>query len=286
LMSIVRAILFGVVQGLTEFLPVSSSGHLAVFHRLFGAEAEAVVPLGVIAHVGTLVAVLLYFRRELAMFARALSPNALSGTIRRPSLLFASVPNQDEESRGWYQRVLAMIALGTVPAAIVGLTLKESIEQAFSSVKVVGVMFLVTAAFLFLTRLFREGEKTARHFWLLSVLFIGAAQALAIMPGISRSGATIAAGIFLGFRREFAAKFSFLLSIPAIAGAFLLELDEIVHVFSTQGALETALVFLSAFAVGYASIALLLRVVGRGKLHLFGFYCIVAGVITLLVVGV
>jgi len=284
-MSLIRAILFGVVQGLTEFLPVSSSGHLVVFHKLFGAEAEAVVPLGVIAHVGTLLAVLIYFRRDLAMFARALSPNALSSPIRRPALLFVSMPNQDEESRGWYQRVLVMIALGTIPAAIVGLVFKDAIEQAFSSVKVVGAMFLVTAVLLFLTRLFREGERTARHFWLFSVLFIGAAQAVAIMPGISRSGATIAAALFLGFRREFAARFSFLLSIPAIAGAFLLELDEIVHVFSTQGALETALVFLSAFAVGYASIALLLRVVGRGKLHLFGLYCVAAGIVTLLVVG-
>ena len=284
-MNLVGAILFGVIQGLTEFLPVSSSGHLVVFHRLFGQRAEAMVPLGVIAHIGTLLAVLIYFRRDLAMFARALSPNALSCPIRKPSLLFASMPNQDEESRDWYQRVLAMIALGTIPAAIAGFVFKDVIEGAFSSVKVVGVTFLVTAVLLLLTRLFREGEKTVRHFWLFSVLFIGAAQVVAIMPGISRSGATIAAGIFLGFRREFAARFSFLLSIPAIAGAFLLELEEIVHVSSTQGALATALVFLSAFAVGYASIALLLRVVSRGKLHLFGLYCLAAGIVTLLVVG-
>ena len=284
-MSLIRAMLFGTVQGLTEFLPVSSSGHLAVFHNLFGAEAEDVVPMGVIAHVGTLLAVLIYFRRDIAMFARALSPNALSSPIRKPSLLFVSMPDQDEESRVWYQRVLAMIAVGTVPAVIVGLAFRDVIERAFSSTNVVGAMFLVTAALLFLTRLSDQGKKTVWHFWLFSVLFIGAAQAVAIMPGISRSGATIAAALFLGFRREFAARFSFLLSIPVIAGAFLLELDEIVQVFSTQGASETALVFLSAFGVGYASIALLLRVVGRGKLHLFGFYCLAAGIVTLLVVG-
>ncbi len=284
-MNLVRAMLFGTVQGLTEFLPVSSSGHLAVFHRLFGARAETMVPMGVIAHVGTLLAVLIYFRRDLAMFARALSPNALSSPIRKPSLLFASTADQDEESRGWYQRVLAMIAIGTIPAAIVGLVFKDAIEHAFSSINLVGAMFLVTAVVLFLTRLSGQGKKTVWHFWLFGALFIGVAQAVAITPGISRSGATIAAALFLGFRREFAARFSFLLSIPAIAGAFLLKLDEIAQMFSTQGASETALVFLSAFGVGYASIAVLLRVVGRGKLHLFGFYCLAAGLVALFAVG-
>ena len=282
-MNIVRAALLGVVQGLTEFLPISSSGHLAVFHKLFGAEVEAVVPMGVIAHVGTLLAVLIYFRKELAMFVQALSPRALAGPSRSPSLLFAAMPSQDNAGQLFGQRMLAMIAIGTIPAGIVGFLLKDAIEQAFSSVKVVGAMFLVTAALLLLTKLFREGQRTVWHFWVFGALLIGMAQAVAIMPGISRSGATIATAVFLGFRRDFAARFSFLLSIPAITGAFLLELDEIVHVISTRGASEMALVFLFAFVVGYASIALLLRVVGR--IHLFGLYCLVAGILTLLVVG-
>ncbi|MBN2208530.1 MAG: undecaprenyl-diphosphate phosphatase [Candidatus Coatesbacteria bacterium] len=281
-MSLVKAVLFGALQGLTEFLPISSSGHLAVFHSLVGATAELVVPLGVIAHLGTLVAVLIYFRKELVLFARALAPSALCAPFRKLSLLYALMPERGEEGSVFHQRLLAMIAVGTIPAGIAGLLFKDAIEQAFSRVTVVGAMFFVTAALLLLTKVFREGERTVWHFWLFSVLFIGAAQAVAIMPGISRSGATIAAGLFIGLRREFAARFSFLLSIPAIMGASLLERGEIAHVLSTQGALETSLVFLSAFAVGYASIALLLRIVGRGKLHLFGFYCLAAGAVTLL----
>ena len=285
-MSLVKAVLFGALQGLTEFLPISSSGHLAVFHKLVGAKAELVVPLGVIAHLGTLVAVLIYFRNDLVMFARALTPSALYASIRKPSLLYASMPERGEESSVFHQRLLAMIVVGTLPAGVFGLLFKDAIEQAFSSVRVVGAMFFVTAALLLLTKAFREGERTVRHSWIFSVLLIGAAQAVAIMPGISRSGATIAAGLFVGLRREFAARFSFLLSIPAIMGASLLERGEIAHVLGTQGALETALVFLSAFAVGYASIALLLRIVGRGKLHLFGFYCLAAGAVTLLLICV
>jgi len=283
-MGLIKAVLFGIVQGLTEFLPISSSGHLAVFNHLVGAKAELVVPLGVIAHLGTLVAVLIYFRKDLLMFARALTPNALYAPLQKPSLLYASMPEQGEASSVLHQRLLAMIVVGTIPAGVVGLLFKHAIEQAFSSVRVIGAMFFVTAALLLLTKAFREGEKTVWHFWLFSVLFIGVAQAVAIMPGISRCGATIAAGIFIGLRRDFAARFSFLLSIPAILGASLLERGEIAHMLRTQGALEAALVFLSAFVFGLVSIALLLRIVGGGKLHLFGFYCLAAGAVTLLLV--
>jgi len=282
--SLIKAVLFGALQGLTEFLPVSSSGHLAVFHKLFGAAVESMVPMGVIAHLGTLLAVLIYFRKDLVMFARILSPKTLSSVVRRPSKLFIALPPQDDHGRLSYQRILAMIVVGTLPAAVIGLAFKDTIERVFASVKVVGAMFLVTAAVLLLTRLAQQGERTVWHTWLLSAFLIGIAQALAITPGISRSGFTIAAGIFLGLRRDFAARFSFLLSIPAIAGAFVLEFGDIARALSTQGALEMVLIFLAAFAIGYVSIAVLLRIVSRGRLHLFGLYCLAAGVLTLCLV--
>ena len=283
-MSLVKAALFGALQGLTEFLPVSSSGHLAVFHELFGAAVESMVPMGVIAHVGTLLAVLIYFRKDLVMFARVLSPKALSSVVRRPSQLLIALPPKDEHNGLLYQRILAMIVVGTLPAAVMGLAFKDTIERAFASVKVVGAMFLVTAVVLLLTRLAHQGERTVWHTWLLSALLIGIAQALAITPGISRSGLTIAAGILLGLRRDFAARFSFLLSIPAIAGAFVLEFGDIAHAVRTQGASEMTLIFLAALSIGYLSIAVLLRIVSRGRLHLFGLYCLAAGVLTLCLV--
>ncbi|RLC48351.1 MAG: hypothetical protein DRH70_01235 [Candidatus Coatesbacteria bacterium] len=283
-MSLIRAVLFGTLQGLTEFLPVSSSGHLAVFHKLFGAAVKSMVPMGVIAHVGTLLAVLIYFRKDLLMFVRVLSPKALSSVARRPSQLFVAQPPQDEHAKLSYQRILAMIVVGTLPAAVIGFAFKGTIERAFASVKLIGVMFLVTGIVLLLTRLRQQGERTVWHAWLLSALLIGTAQALAITPGISRSGFTIAAGIFLGLRRDFAARFSFLLSIPAIAGAFVLEFGDIARALTTQGAAEMLLIFLAAFAVGYVSIAVLLRIVSRGRLHLFGFYCLAAGILTLCLV--
>ncbi|MBN1593248.1 MAG: undecaprenyl-diphosphate phosphatase [Candidatus Coatesbacteria bacterium] len=282
-MDTFRAALFGVVQGLTEFLPISSSGHLAVFHRICRAESEAMVPLGVVAHMGTLFAVLIFFRKELLMFTKALAPTKLGSAFRNPSTLFVSMPEDPNKGILFGQRVLAMIIIGSIPAGIVGILLKDWIEQAFSSISIVGLMFLVTAVLLFLTKLPKAGEKTVWHFWLYGALIIGTAQAVAIMPGISRSGATIATAVLLGFQREFAARFSFLLSIPAITGAFLLEIGEISHLMGTRGFAELALVFVFSFVVGYLSIAFLLRIVR--KIHLFGFYCIIASVVTFLIVA-
>ena len=281
-MTVIESVIFGVVQGLTEFLPISSSGHLAVFHQLSASASDALVPMGVIAHLGTLLAVLIYFRHDLLMFTKAIVPSALSSALRKPSMLVKGIDATNEEDPRFHQRILMMIAIGSIPTAAIGLLFKDQIESAFSNVKVIGAMFLLTAAILFLTKAFRGRGKTVWHAFVLDALVIGAFQAIAIMPGISRSGATIAAALFLGFRKDFAARFSFLLSIPAIAGAFLLEFSDIAHVLNKQGVLEALFVFVSAFAVGYVAIAALLKVVGRGKLHLFGFYCLAIGIATLI----
>ncbi|MBN2207951.1 MAG: undecaprenyl-diphosphate phosphatase [Candidatus Coatesbacteria bacterium] len=276
-----NGILFGLVQGLTEFLPISSSGHLAIFHHLCSEKADSMVPMGVLAHLGTLLAVLIFFRKDILNLVKSISPCALEDVAREPTLLLSAVRPRDSETALFSQRLLSMIVVGTIPAAVVGLLFKDSIEQAFTNVKLVGGMLLLTAGLLLLTRFAKEGTKTVWQQWLWYALAIGVFQAAAIMPGISRSGATIAAGLFLGLQRDFAARFSFLLSIPAIGGAFLLEFGEIVEAFRTQGPWQMVAVFMAAFIVGYLSIAVLLKLISRRKLHYFGFYCFAVGILTL-----
>ena len=252
-LSLRDACLFGAVQGLTEFLPVSSDGHLAILqYFLTPLPAEQKLAITVALHFGTLAAVVVYFRRDLIeMVRQLLDPN-----------------------RGGYLRSWAwMIVAGTIPAGILGLTLKSWVEAALDSLFVVGVCFLFTGLMLWLASRARDAVRTDADLELADALTIGTFQALALLPGVSRSGMTISSGVFLRrIRPDVATRFSFLLGIPAIVGALILEGKD-VAALAPQMRLPLAVGVATAYLTGLAAIALLLRVVRTGKLQYFAYYC-------------
>ncbi|SBU01545.1 Undecaprenyl-diphosphatase [Candidatus Promineifilum breve] len=264
-MSLLEAIIIGIIQGATEFLPISSDGHLVLIPAIFGLSQPDLVLIGLV-HAGTLVAILSYFARDLWAIGRAW----LAGLVRRD-------PWSDPNSRlGWF------MLLGSIPAAIVGLALKDFFEQQFQSPTVAAAGLLVTAVFLVVGERLLRGTKTLERLTAVDTLIIGAFQVLALLPGVSRSGSTIAAGLWRGLDRPTAARFSFLVGLPAIAGVSLLS---IIDIFTAQGSLPNGhylAAFLAAAVVGYLCIAFLLSWVKRHSLYPFAIYCAVVGLLYLL----
>lgn len=268
-MEIRYAALLGVIQGLTEFLPISSSGHLVIFQNLFGL-GEPEIFFDVSVHVGTLVAICVFFFKDLREIATTLF-SVSTWSIREDSL-WNSLCQKPE------MRLLGLILVGTVPTVFLGLLFRPVADKAFASVQMVGVMLFITGLLLWLTRrLKREGRDAAR-FTIWDALCIGLIQGVAILPGISRSGATIAVGLFRGLDRETAVRYSFLLSIPAVLGAMVLELGEAV----ASELPPARVVLLGTFAaagVGYAALRVLIHIVKKGDLHAFAPYCWLLGVV-------
>ncbi len=257
-----QSVVLGIVQGLTEFLPVSSSGHLALGRFLLGADPPGIT-FEVVVHAGTLLAVVLVFYQDLAGMARAL---VLSCSGR--------------DGRFWsnsYRRLATMVVVGSIPTVIVALWLEDVSRAFFVRPEMVGLFWIVTALVLFSSRPALRRAKADRV-GLLAALVVGLAQGLAVMPGISRSGMTITTGLWAGLSRETAARFSFLLSVPVILGATILDLGQGI----AQGTLAGmggvyAAGFLAAAVSGYLAIRILLGLVARGRLHVFAYYCLAAG---------
>ena len=272
-MTLVQALLLGIVQGLTEFLPISSSGHLVLVQHLFGLR-EAELSFDVSVHIGTLAAVILYFRRDILDILEGLM-RALRGTLTNRATSDADRPQV---------RLAGLILLGSVPTAAIGLALHSVADRLFASPLIVGAMLLLTGGILFATRPGRHPRTDAGRplegLTIKDALVIGVTQGLAVMPGISRSGSTIAVGILTGIRHETAARFSFLLSIPAVAGAALLVLKDAIQQGDIH--LPSCLIGgLAAMLVGYAALALLVFLVQKGRLYLFAPYCWIIGCVAL-----
>jgi undecaprenyl-diphosphatase len=247
-----------VVQGLTEFLPISSSGHLVFFQSLFGIE-EPRLFFDVMLHLGTLLAVVVYFRTDIWKIVQGLK---------------TKLKKKEEGKEG--VKLFIWIILATIPTGLMGFFLKDWFESLFSKPKVVGGMLLITGSVLWLTRWAkREGRSLAQMGWIDAIL-IGVAQGIAIIPGISRAGLTISTGLFLGLDRELSGKFSFLLSIPAILGATLLEFRKI----NVGQELWATLIGTSiAFGVGVLALTFLMKIIKMGKISNFSFYCWGVGVV-------
>lgn len=247
-MSYPQVFVLSLIQGVTEFLPVSSSGHLVILQKLFGI-AKPPVLFNIMVHVGTLGAVIIYFRKELLKVSR---------------------------------RTVWLVVVGTIPAAIVGLFLQNYIEQIFSSLKLMGLALLVTAGFLFSTKKLRLFNRQFNLLNWQDALFVGLFQALAILPGISRSGSTIIAGLWRQASRETAFRFSFYLAIPAILGALILQFPELIsspYGYLGQGILGMVI----AGVVGYLALKILEQTLVKAKFWIFGIYCAIIGLIVLLV---
>lgn len=255
-MSPLEALLLGIIQGATEFLPISSSGHLVLSEALLGVE-EGGLLLEVTLHAGTLVAVIIYFRARLFWMAREAMHRGGEGDKARKYILW--------------------LLIATVPAGLAGLLFEDAIARVFESSRVALAGLLITGAILFSSRWCRERGISAEG---PPGLWMGLAQAVAIIPGISRSGSTIATGMWCGVDRRDAAEFSFLLSIPAIGGASILQvLDLLKGTGCDQGAIWLGLIlgFTAALLSGYAAIAGLLEVLRRRGLAPFAWYCWAVG---------
>ena len=245
------AAVLGVVQGLTEFLPVSSSGHLVLFEHYLPIQGDEVA-FDLILHIGTLLPVLWVYRSDLWGIVRDLFSGE-GALLSRPGV-----------------RLLLLMIVGTIPTGIIGVLLKDTFEALFQSRLPVGIAFGVTGLVLWATRYIPTGSTplSALPWW--KGLVVGLVQGLAITPGISRSGSTIAAGLLLGFEREAAARYSFLLAIPAILGAFVLKARDLEGLdVSPQPML---IGFVTAAVSGYLALQLLLRLVRRGDFSWFALY--------------
>ena len=248
-MSFLLAVFLGAVQGLTEFLPVSSSGHLVLLQKIFGV-GEPPIFFNTLVHLGTLGAVLLFFGPS---FAKA--------------------------TEG---KVLRNVVVGTLPIVVIGLFVQPFVKEIFSSLLVVGVGYFITAGLLLWSKKFPAGQKGLKGIKGLKdsqTLTIGYFQAIALLPGISRSGATIVGGLSQKLSREEAFKFSFYLSVPAVLGANISQLTNL----STIDFLPQSLLGMgAAFIVGYFALKLLQKVSTAGKLYYFSFYCLLLGLVSLL----
>jgi undecaprenyl-diphosphatase len=265
------AIALGIIQGITEFLPVSSSGHLVLLQNVFGM-TEPELLLDIWLHVGTLTAVFVVFFKEIV--------SILTMLINFPRLYrkhkgLAAMFKENQEVR-----LAGLIIFGSIPTGILGLVFHEMAEQIFSSVQIVGIMLLITGTFLWLTRWANIHGRPLNRMKISDSLFVGLAQGLAILPGISRSGATISAALFLGIDRELAGRFSFLLCIPAIAGAMILSLNSPV----ANSTIPAAGIFAGTVAAGltgFFALKILLKLVRKGHLYYFSPYCWVLGSVAL-----
>lgn len=259
-MDILQSFLLGLVQGLTEFLPISSSGHLALGRYILGGETEMGITFEVVVHFGTLCSIVIYYRNDLMRLFKA-------------GLAFLGSPSTQKENPD--VKTIGFILISMIPAFIVGITLKDYIEAIFSSLLLVSGMFLITGVILFLTKF---SKKPAGKVTLGKSFLIGLAQAFAMIPGISRSGSTISASLFMGISREEAANFSFLMVIPVIAGAMILEMGEVVEAGISQSQIISLLVgFITAFISGYYALRYLIIILKKEGFHYFAYYCWLVG---------
>ena len=271
-MSYLQAIILGLVQGITEFLPVSSSGHLAILQSFFGLEStENHLLFDVLLHLGTLGAVLITYWGDIAGLTR-------EGLVQ----LHLKKPRRGQKPDPLRQRMILFILLATLPLVLV-VFLRKAVTSLYENTFFIGFALLVTGGLLFAADRLGHGTKNERNATLGSVMLVGLSQALATVPGLSRSGTTISVGMFCGFERSFAVKFSFLLSVPAVLGANLLTFIDAVQAGIDFSLLPVYLVgVLAAFVSGFFAISLLRILVQKSRFGSFGYYCWGAGLVTLI----
>jgi undecaprenyl-diphosphatase len=270
-MDIISSIILGIVQGLTEFLPISSSGHLVLFQNLLGFK-EPELLLDCSLHLGTLLAVCIYLRSDLK--------NILTETKKFTLGFFQTRETKKALKENPHTYLALMVLIGTLPTLLAGLLFRAAVEDLFGSLSTVGIMLVVTGLILAVSKLIPEEHDRREEVAILVALAIGAAQGLALIPGISRSGVTIVCALVCSLRRELAARFSFLLAIPAIVGATLVQLNA--EAIGRVGVLSLTLGFFCAALVGLIALKILMSVVRKGKLFWFAPYCWALGLLILL----
>lgn len=288
-MSIFQAIILGIVQGLTEFIPISSTAHLVFAARAIGLysgadatlKAEQTTATIAVIQLGTLLAVLIYFSRDIINISRAFIQDHLALLSGRKSPQAMGGKLSQDAWLGW------LVIIGSLPVGIVGLLFKKQIEGTFTkNLWVIATMMILVAILLGIAEFVGKRTRSMENLGIRDALAVGGAQVLALIPGSSRSGSTIMGGLFAGENRETAARFSFLLSIPAIAASGLLELKEALEKLPSDTYLALAVATIISGIVGYASIWFLLRFLRKHSTGIFiGYRLLVGGLIIFALLG-
>lgn len=274
-MSYISSVLMGILQGIAEFLPISSSGHLALFQHFFGAKnyEETQLLFTVLLHLGTLISVFVYYWQDILDLIREFFLGLAD--------IFSGRKGKGRNNPPPARRMVLLIIVATLPLFLI-LPVKDLVEEAMNNVTFVSVALLGTGCILWFSDHMARGNKTAKNATMLDAVLVGFAQALGTLPGISRSGTTISAGMVRGFERSFAVRFSFLMSLPAIFGANILTLKDALEVGIDMEMLPVYLVgTVVAAVVGYFAIRLVNVLAQKGKFGAFAWYCWIVGGISL-----
>lgn len=275
-MDYLQSVLLGLIQGIAEFLPISSSGHLALFQQLFNFSSaeETDVFFDVLLHLGTLVAVFVYYRKEIW--------EMILEFFRFLGDLFSGKGLPKGENTPPARRMILLVIVGTLPLFLI-LPIKDSIEALNSSLLAIGIAELVTGVLLFLSDRLAKGTKTESNCPLVDALIVGFAQACATVPGLSRSGTTISVGMMRGYDRSFAVRYSFIMSLPAVLGANILSIKDALEVGIDTSLIPVYLVgVVVAGVVGYFAIGLVNLLSNKGKFGAFAYYCWAIGILAII----
>jgi len=270
MLDILSAIILGAVQGLSEFLPISSSGHLALIPHLLGVETG--LAFDTVLHIGTLIAIFTFFWKDIINLIKGfiLSIIDLSEAIDKFKEGLNTIP---EKRFAW------LIIIGTIPTGIIGILFKDAVETVLRGTIFIGFFLIVTGIILYYSERHSSGNITAKDMSFKKAAIVGICQGLAVLPGISRSGSTIASGLCLGLEREYAARYSFLLSVPAVIAAGVLQIKDIANIDASMTVLLAG--FLSSVIFGYLAIKLLMKMIKGWSLDIFAYYCWIVGILTL-----
>ncbi len=278
-MSYITSVLMGILQGVAEFLPISSSGHLALFQHFFGAEnyEETQMFFTVLLHLGTLLSVFIYYWRDVLDLIREFFLGI--------GALFSKGRKEQRQTTPPARLLVLLIIMATLPLFLI-LPVKDAVEAAMNNAAFVSLALLATGFILYFSDRMAKGRKTEKTATILDAVLVGLAQALGTLPGISRSGSTISAGLLRGFDRTFAVRFSFLMSMPAVLGANILTLKDVIETGAVD--LELLPVYLvgmvTAAVVGWLAIRLVNLLASKGKFGAFAWYCWIVGTVSLVAV--
>ena len=286
-MTFIQSVFLGIIQGITEFLPVSSSGHLSILRNLFGIRTDGGLLFDVMVHLGTVIAICVVFRRDVLRM--------IGETIRMVSDIWANgsvlIHNKKEKDARRYKKILhnnyrrfvVMVLCATIPTAVIGYAARDLVTLASDSLLAPGIGLILTAVFLIIADVSENGKKIPKDISFTNSFLVGIAQGISTLPGLSRSGTTIAACLISGYDKRFAVKYSFIMAIPAILGAAWLEIGQ---VFSSRISLSQFFIYLAgavtAGVVGYFSCRKMLTIVRKKKFRGFAIYCLILGSISII----
>lgn len=285
-MSLLQAIIMGVIQGVTEFLPVSSSGHLAIFKILFHMETDTGLLFDVILHLGTLIAIFaVYYKDIFRMIVEGLRiiRDAFINVVRffRNKCLHEKNEYIKIVTNG-YRKFVLLVIVSTIPTGIIGMAASDFVTMASEILLIPGICLIGTSILLFISDRIRTGSKGPKNISYTNGFIIGICQGIATLPGLSRSGTTIAACLISGFDRRFAVKYSFIMSIPAVLGAAILELKDFKAASVTATEVTYYLIGMAVAAiVGYICIKTMLVIVRNKKFTIFSIYCLIVGAVSI-----